>query len=152
MANRSAVSGAGASKAISSVKSSTAVNLASVPLPERASSGVVFDAVLSGLLIMSFHQYMTSAVVNGLPSDHLMPSRMWNVHLLVSSLCSQLSAQPGPISRPSLSQRSGEWPYWLSSMMCWTPHSQFAVVWMTPPYLPVVSQGCGGTYGFLGRR
>src|SRR5262245_61782385 len=118
MARRSAVSGAGASNATSSVKSSTLVNFASVPLPERASSGGVFDAVLSGLLIMSFHQYITSLTVKGWPSDHLIPSRTWKVHLVASGVDSQLSTQPGPISSPSLSQRNGEWPYWLSNIMC----------------------------------
>src|SRR5215207_1636679 len=145
MARRSAVSGAGASNTISSVKSSTLLNLASVPLPERASSGGVFEVVLSGLLIMSSHQYIMSLVVNGSPSDHFTPSRKCSVHLLASGLDSQLSTRPGPISRPSLSQRNIEWPYWLSSIICLTPHSQFAVVWMTPPYFPAVSQGSGGT-------
>src|SRR5262245_17216847 len=102
---------------------------------------------------MSSHQYMMSFTVKGSPSDHLTPSRKWNVHLVVSSLCSQLSARPGPISRPSLSQRSIECPYMLSWTIVPIPSPpQLLVNCSVPPYLPALSQACGGTYGVLGTR
>src|SRR3954447_13916560 len=102
---------------------------------------------------MSFHQYMMSSTVQGWPSDHLSPSRKCSVHLVVSGVDSQLSTRPGPISSPSLSQRSGEWPYMLSWTIWLMPSPpQLLVHCMVPPYLPVLSQACGGTYGCLGRR
>ena len=100
MAIRSAVSGAGASKVIVRVDSSTALNLASVPLPERASSGAVCAMYCSAM--MSFHQNMMSAVVHGSPSDHFRPLRKLNVHSDASSLDSHDSTRPGTTSLPSL--------------------------------------------------
>ena len=52
------------------------------------------------------HEKHTSADVAGSPSDHFMPSRMWNVTLSVDR--SHVSAKPGPglASLSKLSSRS----------------------------------------------
>ncbi len=84
------------------------MTLATWSLPSRTSSGGV--SVWSGLITMSFHQYMMSAVVHGLPSDHFRPLRKWNVMTVASALTSHFSASPGPMSRPSFSQRRKEYP------------------------------------------
>ncbi len=99
---------------------------------------------------MSSHQYMTSSVVHGSPSDHFSPLRKWKVNSFWSALTSHFSARPGPMSSPSLRKRVGDGPYMYSNMHQLSDDEM--VMCTSPPYLPLVTQLCGTTYGFSGSR
>ncbi len=75
-------SGLGASQLKRTVVSSSTSNVGSLPPASMKGLGV---GVSSVLVRISSYQYRKSSEVNGVPSDHLCPSRRWRVKTRPSS-------------------------------------------------------------------
>ena len=123
-------------------ESNVSVKLRSSTLSQRTGLSVTGSRHLTGTLgwylgsLSAVHAHSTSSIVNGTPSDHRRPSRIWNVRVLPSSLHPQSLPTKGRHVKPSAS-RSPK----LDSA-CSDKKVNVVLRRLMPPYTPIWSGGC----------